>query len=356
MARNTLEAVFGALGAGLTGYGRERREKQEAEERRKRESDLMRVQMLGMGFEPEGGESTRRSQRLAQAGQLAQAGSQMPRSPGMPNMSVIGRALSQASQDVPLGRSITVGGERFVQPLSQMPEALARRRAEEEERRTIRAEERALKDFETQEDIRAKFRQTPERDDWVWSDTRGALINKKTGQVRVPEGLPDRPTTGGGAEGEQAIWRAKLPRAAQNRLEQAESSIDLLQDLRTGIANNPNAVGAKNYAWGAVVDRIDPSGTNVRAMIELIAGDIRNARFGGQLTKQEAELAMRALPDATQRADILLSRIDALEDFLEGRRLGVYRSYGRQDEYSKLYGSDSTQESAADRLRSGRYD
>ena len=38
MARNTLEAVFGALGAGLTGYGRERREREEAEEKRRRQA------------------------------------------------------------------------------------------------------------------------------------------------------------------------------------------------------------------------------------------------------------------------------------------------------------------------------
>lgn len=52
MRRNTLEAVFGALGAGLTGYGREKREQQEMEERRRREAmqeSLTAANMLATG-------------------------------------------------------------------------------------------------------------------------------------------------------------------------------------------------------------------------------------------------------------------------------------------------------------------
>lgn len=152
MARNTLEAVFGALGAGLTGFGRERQQRQEDEQRRRREADLMRVQMLNMGFDPEG-EATRRSQGLAQAGRIAQAA---PATPFMPATSALGQALSQASQDLPRGRSITVGGERFVQPLSRMPETMAQRQVEQAEARDIRAEGRALERFRAEQQIRTE--------------------------------------------------------------------------------------------------------------------------------------------------------------------------------------------------------
>lgn len=52
MRRNTLEAVFGALGAGLTGYGRDKREQEEMEERRRREAmqeSLTAANMLATG-------------------------------------------------------------------------------------------------------------------------------------------------------------------------------------------------------------------------------------------------------------------------------------------------------------------
>jgi hypothetical protein len=116
----------------------------------------------------------------------------------------------------------------------------------------------------------------------------------------------------------------------------------------------------KNYVPGAFVDRLDPNGAAVRAQIELIAGEIRNARFGGQLTAQEAQLAMRALPDATQRSDILLSRLESLENFMASRRAGVYRSFGGGDAPPLEFGGNAGESnpsglSAADRLRAGGY-
>jgi hypothetical protein len=158
----------------------------------------------------------------------------------------------------------------------------------------------------------------------------------------------------GSDDPEDVQWRRRLPAAAQKKLSQSEEAISQVQALRDMVVEYPNAVGLKNYAPGMIVDRQDPKGAMVRAQIELIAGEIRNARFGGQLTAQEAQLAMRALPDATQRSDILLSRLQSLEDFMESRRIGVYQSYGGMPLLMQRT-EDDEPVTAADRLRRGRY-
>ena len=145
MARNTLEAVFGALGAGLTGYGRDvarRREEEQARLDRERQAERDRLAMFEAGLEPSADVQGRR-QRLTQATQATQAMAGAP----MPGMSAVGSALAAATramgEDVDRGRRITIGGTEYVQPFS----------------RTLEGREQAKRTREAQQEILTRQRE-----------------------------------------------------------------------------------------------------------------------------------------------------------------------------------------------------
>ena len=137
--------------------------------------------------------------------------------------------------------------------------------------------------------------------------------------------------------------QSKLPAAAQKQLAGYEAGVNMAADLRTQIEQKPEALGLKNLAWGQVVNRLDPQGVGVRASIEALSGEIRNQRFGGALTANEAKFAERFLPNASDRADAALAKLGQLENYLEQKRKAVYTVYG--GEYQSLRG-----DSAADQL------
>ncbi len=153
-------------------------------------------------------------------------------------------------------------------------------------------------------------------------------------------------------------WEAKLPVQAQTKLAGYNASLDQIKSLRAAVKANPKAVGLKNYIPGAMIDIADPQGSGVRAQVEGFAGEIRNQRFGGQLTQEESRRSRQFLPDVSQRPEVILSRIDEAERFLEQKRKGLYSVYrGEYRPYISSADIESGGEtlSAADRLRRGGY-
>lgn len=133
MARNALEAVFGALGAGVRGYGRDaarRREDEQAEI--ERQDELARalaerqLRIFQSGLE-ESGPATQRAQNVGQFGQMAQAAQMATPAP----MSVVGRALQNAGSametDIQRGRRVNIWGTEYVQPYSRTPQGIEER-------------------------------------------------------------------------------------------------------------------------------------------------------------------------------------------------------------------------------------
>lgn len=100
MARSTLEAVFGALGAGLQGYGMERRQRELDEERRRREAigdSLKAAEMLASGrygteaqLRTSGGEAFRTAGQMA-AGALAPTRGRVPSADELSNLGTASR-------------------------------------------------------------------------------------------------------------------------------------------------------------------------------------------------------------------------------------------------------------------------
>jgi hypothetical protein len=133
MARNALEAVFGALGGGLVGYGKDKTARMDREEERlarelaaRQSAEQRRIALFNAGLE-EAAPLRERASNLGTASSAVDAVAGMPPVGGMPvGMSAVANALSSASSgmqsDLSRGRSLTVDGRDYVQPYSRTPE------------------------------------------------------------------------------------------------------------------------------------------------------------------------------------------------------------------------------------------
>ncbi len=120
-----------------------------------------------------------------------------------------------------------------------------------------------------------------------------------------------------------------LPVAARNSLSRLDASVLMTQNIDALIQQNPDALGGvKNFLPAQATNRIDPAGVEVRAAVEALSGEIRNLRFGGQLTGGELSQAMTMLPDRQDEPAAALAKLRQLSQFLEQKRQGVYNAFG----------------------------
>ena len=130
--------------------------------------------------------------------------------------------------------------------------------------------------------------------------------------------------------------REAMPSGAQRRLEGLDGGVLLVGDVREMLKATPGAVGpVKGRMLGSVVDAMDKQGVGARASIEAMSGEIRNQRFGGALSVNEAKFAERFLPDAKDSYETAMTKLDQLEKFLETKRKGVFMTY--QQPYRAIY-------------------
>ena len=127
MARNALEAVFGALGGGLVGYGKDKNLRMDREEERlarelaaRQREEQRRLDLFNAGLDEETS-LRQRPATMRTAGAAAQA---------IPMSGTIGSALDVASRqmdsNITGGRRITLSdGTTYVQPYDRTPQGLA---------------------------------------------------------------------------------------------------------------------------------------------------------------------------------------------------------------------------------------
>jgi hypothetical protein len=127
MARNALEAVFGALGGGLVGYGKDKNLRMDREEERlarelaaRQREEQRRLDLFNAGLDEETS-LRKRPATMRTAGAAAQA---------IPMSGTIGSALDVASRqmdsNITGGRRITLSdGTTYVQPYDRTPQGLA---------------------------------------------------------------------------------------------------------------------------------------------------------------------------------------------------------------------------------------
>jgi len=233
----------------------------------------------------------------------------------MPSTADIGTVMETAALRQPTAgeQRLSMYGQEFVRPES--PLAATTRE---------KAMDRANRMFESAAELRARQEElTYQRGRDRAADE---LAGKRYGLDVRRVGLAEQAAK---QRESDADWRRnKLPAAAASKLAGFESGLSMAADVRNQIEGNREALGLKNLAWGQLVNRLDPEGVGVRAGIEALSGEIRNQRFGGALTVNEAKFAERFLPSATDRADAALRKLDQLEKYLDLKRKGIYDVYG----------------------------
>lgn len=129
-------------------------------------------------------------------------------------------------------------------------------------------------------------------------------------------------------EADSALRRERLPSGAQSKLAGFDSGVLMVGDVRSMIEQNKDAIGPiKGRVFRSILDANDKAGVGTRAAIESLSGEIRNQRFGGALTANEAKFAESMLPSEKDEAENALKKLEQLESYLERKREGIFRVY-----------------------------
>lgn len=89
------------------------------------------------------------------------------------------------------------------------------------------------------------------------------------------------------------------PAALQEKLAQNAVTLQKIDKALELVSANPDSLGLKNYMGDPVMQRVDPSGVEVRAMIADIGGQKIHDRSGAAVTVGEAERLKPYIPAAT---------------------------------------------------------
>ena len=143
--------------------------------------------------------------------------------------------------------------------------------------------------------------------------------------------------------------RERLPVSAQGKLAGFDSGVLMVGDVRSMLSQNMGAIGPiKGRMFRSILDANDKEGVGTRAAIESLSGEIRNQRFGGALTANEAKFAESMLPNEKDEAVNALKKLEQLENYLERKREGIFRVY--KQPYERV-NATTPQESSADALK-----
>ena len=122
--------------------------------------------------------------------------------------------------------------------------------------------------------------------------------------------------------------RERLPVSAQGKLAGFDSGVLMVGDVRSMLEQSKDAIGPiKGRMFRSILDANDQAGVGARAAIENLSGEIRNQRFGGALTANEAKFAEAMLPSEKDTAETAFKKLDQLESYLERKREGIFRVY-----------------------------
>lgn len=134
----------------------------------------------------------------------------------------------------------------------------------------------------------------------------------------------------GAAKGSVSQDRANA--AYKKSLSEIAQSDRLLANAVDMVKANPDAFGLKNLLPGVVRERL-PGRDNAldaatKGAVEAVVGELRHARFGGAITKQEAELSIALFTKPNSPPDVILAKLAELRKMVEARRAGLQEGYG----------------------------
>ena len=350
-ALTALQAALAGVSGGAQGYIQQRelerkREQEKADRERQQAMDIASLQERGF-VSPETF-ARQQEQQAAQASGLAQRsilGALAPmaattaKAPAPTAADVNALSAALATMERPAQR-INVYGQELMR--AETPQAREERLDVLEQNRRALAE-RDRREFEL------RLKDIESRQGKAITPYQQAMLSLDRERLEIARGAAERQ--------EKKSWEENLPIAAKTKMAGYNASLEQIRSLRSLIERNPKAVGLKNYVPGALIDLQDPVGAEARAEVEAFAGEIRNQRFGGQLTREESQRSMQFLPDVRQTPQVIQYRLAAAERFLEQKRKGIFSAYGGTYEpYSSSEAAPADEPaSAANRLRRGGY-
>jgi hypothetical protein len=344
-----MTALRAALG-GVAGYGqdvaaRREREKLDAEMARQqeRQAAMDRIALRREGYmTPEEAGAERGAGGAALSRALASASGMLAGRPGPAFGQALGASDGSAivrgmSQVGPQQRE-TIGGQAFVResPVAaalRTQEMAANRERMGEERK--QAQERTEKQGEFERNVQSAMSaygmKRPQAEEYVRTGKSPFLPmsqQERDASARGWAGINLRRREQPGAGGDNIEKIKRLPVRAQTKLEGIDAGLMMADNLRQMLESNPEAVGLKGVFPNVILSRTDPQGVAVRSAIENLSGEIRNQRFGGALTKNEAEFSLQNLPDRRDTAASAMAKLNELVKFLEIKRKAQYNTYG----------------------------
>ena len=101
----------------------------------------------------------------------------------------------------------------------------------------------------------------------------------------------------------------EMPSALAEKFAQNAVTLGKIEKAISLVESNPNALGAKNYLPDALVQRLDPSGVDVRAMVADISGQKVHDRAGASQTVGEVKRLQPYIPNPTDDAPTVKKKL-----------------------------------------------
>ena len=149
--------------------------------------------------------------------------------------------------------------------------------------------------------------------DWTTEKARAGASSVSVGYGAPVAGVDDKdnpiyfqPSKNGGPPAiipGVAPPKPQTPAAMQEKLAQNAVTLSKIDKALEMVEAKPDSLGLKNYAGDAVMQRLDPAGVEVRAMIADIGGQKIHDRSGAAVTVGEAERLKPYIPVATDTPD-----------------------------------------------------
>lgn len=124
-----------------------------------------------------------------------------------------------------------------------------------------------------------------------------------------------------------------IPLSANTAILGNDQSLKQLNDTISLIEQNPDAVGFKGYLPNAVLNRVNPEGTNARAGIADIGSLKLHERSGAAVTASESPRLMPFIPLATDDAPTALKKLKRLRDIVASEQQGLSEIYSPDQGY-----------------------
>ena len=378
--RGILDYVLGGAVGGLEGLAQQRAaedEKKRMAEAANRQSMLDQIALVEKGFVERGTRQDRTKAATPALGAMLNTAMAMGRGAAptgvLPDLSAVEKTAGMYGSAP--AQSFTVGGKTYDQMQTKQEQtAMDTAREEEAKGRQVQQAER-VKSAEAQRVAEAK---KSERDAQIqtymdvgysrkdatmladnasaFTAMRGQDISAATarqGQARsdskADRDYELRKREFERRETDSMTRRERLPVSAQGKLAGFDSGVLMVGDVRSMLSQNMGAIGPiKGRMFRSILDANDKEGVGTRAAIESLSGEIRNQRFGGALTANEAKFAESMLPNEKDEAVNALKKLEQLENYLERKREGIFRVY--KQPYERV-NATTPQESSADALK-----